>query len=255
MESERTPQGPALSRLTSDKGLASAIACLLPSRAAAMAIDAAEAMGYRFVTSAHPGGFDADARIDRHRRLVEVREGLSFDSQVCQVSHHLRHVQQDAGTVLAAYEDLPLDERLAGTYLVEADALAYQAHVAAQLAQSGRPTLWNHLVTRDVLCKSADSYLRGYRKGGERIGAVMAFSSMAACPGFLKRYAAVNEEEVAHGVASHGPGNLKALATKLAMASPAGVPYPDRAFAVAAREMEARAGERPVPAAGRALAA
>lgn len=253
MDSERIPAGPNLSRLTSDKDMAAACTCLLPSRAAAGALDAAEAMGYRIVQSKRPGGFDADGHLDRHRRIMEIRAGLPFASQVSRVSHQLRHIQQDAGTVLASYEDLPLDERLAGTYLVEADALAFQAHVAAQLAKSGRPEMWGHLASREILCKSAESYLRGFRKGGERIGTVMAFSAMAGCHDFLEHYAEVNAEEVAHGVASHGPGNLKALATKLAMASPAGVPYPDRPFAVAVRDLEARADARPAPA--QALAA
>lgn len=239
--------GDVIGRLARDPALAGACRLLLGSNSAAMALETADLLGYRLVQSDRPGGLDVGGWLDRHRRTVEVRRGLAPLPQVSLLAHHLRHVLQDAGSVLAAYEDLPLDERLAGTYLVEADACAFQVHVAAQLARSGAPGLWSHCVSRGDAgsAAAAAAYLRGTRRGGERIGAAMAFEALASDPAFLDHYAAANAEEIAAGIPSHGPGNLRGLSTRLALASPAGCPYPDRAFAQAVLAYEARAAERP----------
>ena len=233
-----------IARVAGDPTVAGACRLLLGSNAAGMALEAADALGYRIVQADLAP--EADSRIDRHRRLVELRRGLAPAQHVAALARELGHVRQDAGTVLAAHGDLPLDERLAGTYLVEADADAFQVHVAAQLARSGSPALWSHCAAHVPF--AAEAYRHGCRKGGERLGTASAFEAQASDPGFLDRHAGANAAEIADGSASHGPGDLNGLSRRLALASPAGTPYPGAAFAAAVRAFEARADERPSPA-------
>lgn len=234
----------ALRRLTDDAGIAGACRLLMPSRSASLALEVAHLLGYRMVASDRPGGTDADGWLDRHRRIVEIRRGLSPGAQMGLIAHSIRHVQQDGTAILSTFEDLSLDDRLSGTYLVEADADAFQVHVAAQLARAGSGGLWRHCVARNDIGSAADAYQRGYRKGGERTGAAMAFAALSKDVGFLDRYATVNADEIASGLATNGPGNLSGLATRLELASPAGMAYPDRGFRLAVRDFAGAAAER-----------
>ena len=204
-----------LALLTEDSGLAAICRLASRSRAAAHAMDIVSVSGL-VVSHAGPGAAGPG-------RIV-IPQVLSLESKVIYVVRSLREAVQEITGVAAEAQSLSGGDRLAGAMLVEADAQAFVIHVAAQLARSGATQAWSHVASGSGTARAAGHYVRGYRKGGERTGAHMAFASLSEDPSFVSMVAA---RDMGPGT---GRGTLEGLATRISLASPSGEAYPERGF-------------------------
>jgi hypothetical protein len=134
----------------------------------------------------------------------------------------LRRSQQDAYGLRRPLVALEGGDAAVARSLLDADAAAFLVHVAAEAAAEGMPALARHVEASNALAGTVDAYRRGFRKGGARVGAAMAFAAAAGEDPLLSRH--VPEEGA--GVT----GRARGFATRLAEVSPAGGAYPDRAF-------------------------
>jgi len=210
--------------------IADIIGVLERSPAAGSHIGLARELGYSFhdVDAIPDLG---DANLDHRSLRLEVRSGLERDGKMSLAGHELRHVWHARQGIIDLLARVPAEEQLAGLWVMEADAVAFQVHVGAEMAQRGNPAIWRRLATREVTGPAAEAYLHAMRRGKSAgYACAKAFESLGMEQRFLDFYEEVARLGHVEQDEVRDPGAFKEMAVRIRASDPTGGRYEARPF-------------------------
>lgn len=177
---------------------------------------------------------------DDGKRRITVDQGGLFEDAMA-LAHELRHVRQDHAGLMSLVNCLPAADYITGSLLLEADAIAYQTHVACRLSSLGHPEILELMRSRNVLRQATDAYLTGRTE--QWPAAACQFAAMdasARVSEFFEKYVAIAQGDYSP-VASNKHTEIAHLVQGLRDLGCDGEGYPSGLFANIAKRIEASA--------------
>jgi len=202
------------------------------SEAAARHVAIFRALGYstHLVESLEIGTGNLDHRLLR----LEIAECVNPWGMRAIISHELRHAWHHECGVLDLLDRVSPDLYLAATIILEADAFAFEAHVAAEMAAVGDPYRWNHHMSRAMSGAGSVAYGAAVANGlspWEACG--WAFREVLSDPTFIDEYTRVAEVDAPEGDIETDPAAFDRIVALIRANSPTGRAYDDTIFEAA----------------------
>jgi len=204
------------------------------SEAAARHVAIFRALGYstHLVESLEIGTGNLDHRLLR----LEVAECVNPWGMRAIVSHELRHAWHHECGILDLLDRVTPDLYLAATMIMEADAFAFEAHVAAEMAAVGDPYRWSHYMSRAMSGAGSDAYRAAIEDGQSAWKACCwAFDEVLNDPSFVDEYRRVAEMDAPETDVEPDPSAYDRIVAIIRANSPTGRPYDDTIFEAAVK--------------------
>jgi hypothetical protein len=202
------------------------------SEAAALHVAILRRLGY--TTHLVEGLAIGRGQLDHKSRRLEVYKFANPWARQAIVAHELRHAWHHDSGVLDLLERVEPEQYLLATLVMEADAMAFEAHVAAQMASVGDPYRWNHYMSRAESGPGSDAYGAAISDGlSPWVASNWAFNEVMNDPKFINEYRRVAEVDAPALDVEPDPHAFERLAAIIRENSPTGQPYDDAIFEAA----------------------